>query len=63
MKLDLTDDQWYLLLATLAEKHIVLFIKDKDISKIEEIIVIISELLNNNGKIDIFNKVFKELMK
>lgn len=59
----LTDDQWYLLLSTVAVAHVIEYMKDKDNSKLEELIKIIVDELNKQGKKDIFNKVFIEMKK
>lgn len=57
----LTDDQWYLLLSTVAVAHVIEYMKGEDNSRLEELIKIIAEELKNQGKQDIFNKVFMEM--
>jgi len=59
----LTDDQWYLLLSTLAVAHVVEYMKGKDNSRLEELIQIVTKDLRERGKEDIFNKVFMEMKK
>ncbi len=59
----LTDDQWYLLLSTVAVAHVIEYMKGKDNSKLEELIKVIVKELEVMGKKDIFNKVFMEMKK
>lgn len=59
----LTDDQWYLLLSTVAVAHVIEYMKGKDNSKLEELIKVIVKELEGMGKKDIFNKVFMEMKK
>lgn len=63
MNLNLTDIQIELLLKTLAEKHIILYMQRKDNSDLEELITIVSDELKKLDKMHIFNKVFMEYKK
>jgi hypothetical protein len=63
VNIDLTDDQLYLLLSTLAIAHVIQYLKGKDNSKLSELIQIISEDLSKNDKKYIFDKVFMQIKK
>lgn len=63
LELNLTDEQLLLMLETLSEKHMVLFMQRKDNSQIDQLIHAFVESLIKLNKKDIFYKVFEEVKK
>lgn len=59
--LDLTDEQLELMLATLAEKHIILFMQGKDNIEMEKLIGKFNDGLKKIKKEHIFFKIFQEI--
>ena len=63
IEFDLTDEQLELMLATLAEKHIILYMQGKDNIEIDRLIHQFNKGLQKVGKEDIFFKVYMEMKK
>jgi hypothetical protein len=63
MQFDFTDEQLIMLLEVLGQYHMVQYMQGKDNEDTEKIIEVIAIELTNNGKSDIFNKVFREYIK
>lgn len=61
--MELTDEQLELMLATLAEKHIILYMQGKDNADMERLIGKFNDALKKVKKEYIFFKVFQELKK
>ncbi len=59
--LDLTDEQLELVLQTLAEKHIILFLQGKDNIDMERLIGKFNDGLKKIKKEHIFFKIFQEM--
>ncbi len=55
------DEEIELLLKTLAEKHIILYMQNKNNDDIEKLVQIIAAVLEEDGKMNIMDKVFQEV--
>lgn len=60
-QLDLTDEQLKLMLETLAEKHIILFMQNKCNAEMDNLIQKFHDGLKNIEKEYIFFKIFQEI--